>query len=224
MTSLSQDNLTLLEERERLHVENVQQTVHPVVQDAIARGEMGKLASLLQLYSGIDGLLEYSLFDSKGEVAFSTVPITKPKKTLPADLQGRLLSDPSQFARRTEQAFEIYHPVVVTKKCLECHDNMKEGAVGAVAVLRCSTAALAQSRENWVQSLDKLQKMHFRYSAAATVIIGLVLVILAYLVVRWLVAIPVQRIIGHLESGVVELNSSSAEIASASRALAEGAS
>ena len=82
--------------------------------------------------------------------AYSTSrEILKSKKTLPANLKDQVLGNPAKFSRRTDEAYEIYQPLVVSDKCLECHDDLKKGAVGGVALLRLSTDTLAKSKQSW---------------------------------------------------------------------------
>jgi hypothetical protein len=47
-------------------------TIDPVVEETITLGEMPKLDALICIYTNIDGLLEYSIYDNKGVAAYST--------------------------------------------------------------------------------------------------------------------------------------------------------
>jgi len=225
LNDLSQENLGVLEQREQLHADNIHQTVDPVVQKTIALGDMPKIDILISTYSHIDGLLEYSIYDSKGVAAYSTShEIVKSRKTLPADLNNQLLNDPTKLSRRTGEAFEIYQPMVITDKCLECHDSFKKGAIGGVALLRLSTDALAKSKQNWTVATAKIRNTDIKVAAFTTLIIALVFSVLAWWTVKRLITTPIGKIISHLKQGAEQLNTSSAEITNGSQTLAEGAS
>lgn len=224
LNDLSSDNLGLLEKREQAHADNVYQTIDPVVQETILLGEMTKLDALIKTYAKIDGLLEYSIYDNKGLVAFSTSrEVLKSRKTLPAELKSQLFTNPEKFSRRTDAAYEIYKPMVVSAKCLECHDDIKAGQIGGVALVRLSTDTLKTARTNWVASTTKIQKTDRTIATSTSLTIVVVFIALIYFAVKGLVTRPLGRIIERLEKGAEQLNSSSAEISSASQMLAEGA-
>lgn len=175
LNDLSRDNMGLLEQREQSHAENIYQTIDPVVEESIALGEMSKLDVLIGTYSHIDGLLEYSIYDNKGVAAYSTSQdILKSRKALPSDLKSQLLGTPAKFSRRTGEAFEIYQPLVVNDKCLECHDYFKKGAIGGVALLRVSTDTLAKSKESWNVATAKIGNTGIKVAALTTLVIALV--------------------------------------------------
>jgi len=225
LSDLSQENLGLLEQREQLHADNIYQTIDPVVQETIALGEMPKIDMFISTYSHIDGLLEYSIYDNKGVAAYSTShEIVKSRKTLPADLKNKVLANPAKLSRRTDEAYEIYQPMVITDKCLECHDGFKKGAIGGVALLRLSTAALAKSKQSWNNATAKIQNTDIKTALFTTLVITLVFSVVAWWTVKRLITRPIGKIISHLKHGAEHLNSSSAEITGSSQTLAEGAS
>ena len=225
LNALSEENLGLLEQREQMHAENIYQATDPVVQEAIALGEMSKLDDVIANCSHIDGLLEYSIYDQKGVAAYSTSrEILKSRKTLPADLKAQVLSDPAKLSRSTGEAFEIYRPMVVTAKCIECHDGVRPGDIGGVALLRFSTDTLVKSKQNWNVAVTKIQKTDLRAAIITTLAIVLVFSLVAYATVKRLVSVPIAKMITRLDQGVEQLNGSSAEIRSSSQTLAEGAS
>ena len=93
LNRLSREDLGLMEQREQSHADNIFQTIDPVVQDSIARGEMPKLEALITNYSHIDGILDTTIYDGKGMSAYSTSrELLKSRKTLPPDLKNRLLA------------------------------------------------------------------------------------------------------------------------------------
>jgi methyl-accepting chemotaxis protein len=222
---LGRENLGSLEQREQLHAENIFQTANPVVQQTISMGDMPKLDAVIKNFTNIDGILEYSIYDHKGAAAFSSShEVLKSNKTLPDDMKDKLLSDPAKRSRQTSNAFEIYQPMVATAKCLECHDDLKTGSVGGVAVLRLSTTTLAKSEQDWISATGKIQQTNFTIACLTTVAIAVLFIVLAYLTVGRLITVPLQRIINHLKQGADRIKLSAAEMASNSQIMAEGAS
>jgi len=225
MERLSQDNLAVLEQREQLHADNIARTIDPVVQATISLGEMPKLDLLISNYTHIDGLLEYSIYDHKGVAAYSTSrDIVKSRQALAGEVKERVLGEPARYARRTGEAFEIYNPMVVTPKCLECHDEFKAGAIGGVALLRLSTHTLDQSKEGWTAASAKIQKTDLQSAVFTTLLIAGVLSMLACWSVKRLITVPLHGIITRLRHGAGQLANSAGEISDNSRTLAEGAS
>jgi hypothetical protein len=224
LKKLSRENLAMLEQRERIQAENIYQAIDSVVQETISLGEMSKLDTLITNYNRIAGFLEYSIYDKNGSVASSASrEILKSKKTIPADIKGRLLTNPEKLSRLHDGAFEIYQPMVVTAKCLECHDNFKEGSIGGIQLLRLSADALAASRRDWTAASNKIRNANVTGAALTTVAIVAVLVFVVCWTVKQLVTLPLASVINRLTQGAEQINRSSSEIASASRTLAEGA-
>jgi methyl-accepting chemotaxis protein len=225
LKSLSRDNLELLNQREQLHAENIYQTVDPIVQETIALGEMPKLDALIKNFSHIDGVLEYSVYDAKGAAAYSSShEVLKSRKTLAPDIKNQVLSSPAKMSRRTSDAFEIYGPMLVTAKCLECHDDFKQGAIGGVALLRISTDTLTKSEKSWIAATTKIQDTNIKIASLTTVAIAVLFIALTCLTVKRFITLPLGRIIDRLNQGAGQLHASSSEIAASSQSLAEGSS
>jgi methyl-accepting chemotaxis protein len=186
---------------------------------------MSKLETLLASYSQIEGILEYSIYNSQGTVAYSTSrEILKSKKTLPPDLTHQLLTNPGKLKRRTDDAFETYQPITVTADCLECHEDLKQGGVGAVALLRLSTSALVRAKEDWIAGAAKIRSTNIAVGTVSTLAIAALVVVLAFGTLSRLITRPLTRIMSQLIRGAEQLSHSSSDIASAGQTLAEGAS
>jgi methyl-accepting chemotaxis protein len=225
LDGLSRENLGLLDQREQLHAENICQTIDPVVQDTIRLGDMPKLDLLISNYSHIDGLLEYSIYNNKGVAAYSSRrDLVKSRKTLPTDIKNQVLGNPARLERRTDEAFEIYKPMVVTAKCLECHDEFKAGTIGGVSLLRLSTDTLAKSKQSWTIAAVKIRRAEIKSAMITTMVMAVAISLLIYWTVRHLITKPIHRIITRLQNGAEQLNGSAGEIRASSQALAEGAS
>jgi hypothetical protein len=222
---LSEENIGLLDKREQSHAENIHQTIDPLIVQSITMGEMPKLASLIRALTNIDGLLDYSIYNGKGIAAYSTSrEILASKKTIPAEVNQQLLLNPATFERRTDEAFEIYRPLVVSDNCVDCHSDLKKGALGAIALMRFSTATLATSKGNWSAATTKIRGIHTRIALITTITIAVCFSLWACWTVRRFVTTPITRIIQRLKHGAEELNRNSASITAGSQALAEGAS
>jgi hypothetical protein len=112
-------NLDSLEKREQRHAEDIFQAADPIVQQTIAGGEMTKVYGVIQTFTNIDGILEYSIYDHDGAASFSSSrQVLISKKTLPANITNLVLHDPAKLSTQTSDALEIYRPLVVTSKCL----------------------------------------------------------------------------------------------------------
>jgi hypothetical protein len=224
MDNLSRENLGVLEQREQSHADNIYRAVDPVVQSTILLGDMPKLDVLISNYSRIDGLLEYSIYDHKGVAAYSTRhEILKARKPLAAEVKSRVLGAPDEFSRRTGEAYEIYHPMVVSAKCLECHDDFKQGEIGGVAVLRLSTDALDRSKQGWNVAAAKIQNTDLESAGFTTLLLGVVFCVLACWTVKRMITLPLGRIITRLKRESAQLNHSAGQITASSETLAEGA-
>jgi methyl-accepting chemotaxis protein len=225
LTAFSEENQSLLQRREELHVENLYQTVDPVVQSTIALGDMTKLETMITNFARIEGLLEYSLYDSQGRAAYSTsAEVLKTRKSLPPEIKDRLLRDPERLSRRTAEAFEVYRPMTVTRKCLECHDGFKDGAIGGVAAFRISTDALTKASRNAAAAIGRIQRTEASMAGLTMLVLMGVLILVAYGTVHRLITRPLTGVIERLQEGAEGLNGSSAEIAASSQLLADGAS
>jgi methyl-accepting chemotaxis protein len=222
---LSRDNLSLLEQREQSHADNIYQTIDPVVQSSIMLGEMPKLDLLISSYSHLDGLLEYSIYDHNGLVSYSTSrDLIKARKKLADDVKTQVLTTPAKFSRRTGEAYEIYDPMVVSAKCLECHDDFKLGQIGGVALLRLSTATLDKSRQSWSVATAKIEHTDIQAAVYTTLLISLVFSVLACWTVKRLITRPLGNIITQLTREATQLHQGADEITASSQMLAEGAS
>ena len=222
---LGSDNLGLLEQREQVHAESIFQATDPAVQETIGVGDMQKLDALVKTFTNIEGILEYSIYNSEGRAACSSSrEVLASKKTLSGDIKAQVLNDPAKRSRQTSDAFEIYRPMLITAKCLECHNEFKAGAIGGVALLRLSTATLAKSEQDWIGATAEIQNTNIRIACLTTLAIAVLFIAVAYLTVRRFITHPLRRIINNLKQGADRLHDSSTEMAGNSQNLAVGAS
>ncbi len=191
--------------------------------DAMADGEMDKFANLLVTLRGVPGLQELSLFNQYGRVVKSSDP-ARVKKELTADLKQALYASPAVFKRRTDDSFEIYQPLAIQQRCIECHTNLKLGQIHGVISLRFSDAALKTAEQSWVGFATDMK----RSNLMTAVLTGLGLLLTAGLLVgfsiHYFVSVPVKRIAGVLAEQGGLLTASAAAVETSSQSLAEGAS
>jgi methyl-accepting chemotaxis protein len=217
------EQLAQLESREWKTAARLCQTTEEVVRDNLERGEMQKLDSLLKAYARIDGVLEYSLFDSKGRAAFSSDREFL-KQAVPPVVMEQFLKAPKTITNQTAEAFAIYQPVIATKKCLECHDNMKEGSLAGVTLFRASTRDLAEAKNQWNSAAEELKSSEFKSDLWGTIALILIFVLYAYWLVCRMIGLPLNRLTHDLQAGSSRIQEVSAEVSRASHTLAVGAS
>ncbi len=88
---LAIENTSLIEKNEWKNAENVFLTTQNSVKNSLERGEMEKFINILQSQRNVKGLVEFSLFSTKGVVTYSSDPKFL-NKTLPADVRTALAS------------------------------------------------------------------------------------------------------------------------------------
>ena len=124
IAKLSDSNLNLLTQREEGFAKNLYRSVANSVADSLNRGEMDKFAMLLKRTSEVEGLLEFSLFDTKEEVSYSS-DSSFLKRKLPTEVAGKIKGDASMIYQMDDKSIEIYHPQKVVQDCIRCHTNWK---------------------------------------------------------------------------------------------------
>ncbi len=191
--------------------------------DAMADGEMEKFANLLVTLRGVPGLQELSLFNQYGRVLHSSDP-TRVKKELPADLKQSLYASPAVFKRRTDDSFEIYQPLAIQQRCIECHTNLKLGQIHGVISLRFSAEALKHAEQSWVGFAADMKRSNLITAGLSAFGLLLTAGLLVSLSIHYLVSLPVRRLAGSLAVQGGQLADTAAAVESSSQSLAEGSS
>jgi methyl-accepting chemotaxis protein len=220
---IAQANLKLEEANQWEWVENLEQAVLTSLISTMAEGDMDKFTKALESQKSIKGLQELSLHGSAGRIGYSTLT-NRLHQSLPTNLQARLLSSAEPYKQRTAESFELYRPVPVTKNCLECHNEYKEGMVSGVLVTKFTTDTLKEATQHWNGLVTTLNKSSFTTLLVTTLILALVTAGLVTQIVRYQVARPLNRIAGLLRTNSEQVGTASAAIAAASTTLAEDAS
>ncbi|MGL1931561.1 MAG: methyl-accepting chemotaxis protein [Desulfotalea sp.] len=176
ISNLSDSNIKLLSERE----ENFSKTLYHSVAESVAaslnRGEMEKFDQLLKQTSKIDGLLEFSLYDTKGVVEYSS-----DKKfigeQLPSEISKDINSKNGMTFQMDSEDIRIYHPQPITSDCLRCHTTWSmNDPHGGILFFRFSVAALETAK---TQAQDIISDLTTTYFTNVVVSVIFVLFILA---------------------------------------------
>ncbi len=223
MQRLAADSLRHEESVQWESAKRVLQASESALIDAMAEGEMDKFKKLIGAQASVGGVLEMSMHDRRGLVAFSSAP-ARLKQPLPAELKDTLLASPGEQVRRTPAAFEIYHPVPVAQACMECHKEFKNLKVAGVLTYRYSTAGLVAAEKNWDRIITELERSLLLQALLTVALLLGIVGIVVTLVVRYQVARPLDRITASIGAEAGELESSAAQVSGASTSLAEGAS
>ena len=133
----------LLNERELQNVKNIHTAVDFGVTDSLGRGDMEVFARIAALQSSMPGLVEFSLFNLEGKITDSSRKSAMGRKLDP-ELKARLFSNPELLLQTNANGIEIYKPLVVSQKCLECHDKYKAGAVCGATYFRFANDSAAR--------------------------------------------------------------------------------
>ena len=141
-------------ERERQNIENIHTGINVAVTDFLARGDMSIFERLVALQHEIPGFTEFSLYDRKGVVTYSSDKAAK-QRLLAPDLQRELFANGKKLVQSSGQSFDIYEPQIATAKCLECHEDFKPNAVCGVTHFRFSN--------------DAVDKLNAQFAAASRV-------------------------------------------------------
>ena len=130
-------------DRERQNIENIHTGINVAVKDFLARGDMGIFERLVALQHEIPGFTEFSIYDRKGVVTYSSDKSAK-QRLLAPDLQQELFANEKKLVRSSDQFFDIYEPQIARAKCLECHEDYKLDAVCGVTYFRFSNDAVGK--------------------------------------------------------------------------------
>jgi methyl-accepting chemotaxis protein len=201
----------------------VQQSITTPLEEIMALGDMDLFAKTIHEQTSLPGLLEASLADHKGRIAYSTVP-ERLHKDLPDELKSQLLATPTLIKRQTTNAFEIYKPLVAEKSCIACHTERQQGDVIGVLTLRFSDENLRAAEQTWDVFQADFNWKNAMIAAITTVLLLIIIGVLVGVCVRFLLVIPLKRTAGNLLNQAQEVNNAAGQVSVASVAVAEGAS
>jgi len=204
-------------------VERLQLATSAPLIDAMAEGEMDKFEKILASQRQVPGLQELSLFDAAGRTVYSSDP-ARLKQKLPDDLKGQLLGSAQVLKRRTEESFEMYRSVPVTKACIECHDAWKENEISGVMSMKFSTEALKAAERSWVDFEHNLNRTSAATSLWTAGVLVIALGTLVGLVIHFQLTRPLKKVVEILNVEATQVGQVVAQLSVQSQSLAEGAS
>lgn len=207
LSQLSEQDLSLLRQREETAARNVCASIEQAVSGSLERGEMEKFSRLLREQRKVKGLLEFSLFDRDGKVSHSS-ETTAVGRVMPPELRTRFAGDFHEFTSMKDGNIEIYRPQVVTADCTRCHTTWNTGEQGGVTYFALSAAALQQAEKESVVAMATTKKDLSRNSLIAVIAMVAVLATSVYLLVRRLISKPLglfAPLLTQFESGQGDL-------------------
>jgi uncharacterized protein YoxC len=219
LNAIAVKNEEILETMAAKNIENVEKASTGFV----ARGEMDDLDKQIDQIRAIPGLIEYSLSDAKGVVKYSSIAAHK-RKTLPSDIKDSLLSAEKPVIRRSDNALQVYRPLIANADCIACHQNWKKGQVGGVQFFSFSDKDLVDAQTQASSSFRTIEANTILWFVGTALIVAVILIVLTAWLLRLNFGRTVESALNKLAGGVTRTSSASAHLAATSQQLAEGAS
>jgi len=198
ISALSADTTAIIRGREEEFARNIFRSVDRAVAGSLERGEMEKFGKLVEAQKEVEGLLEFSLYDRKGVIAYSSNPALR-LRPLPEEIRGQLLTDAASVFRHVDGAIEIFKPQIVVEDCVRCHSSWAIGSVGGITSIKLSTEALTKAQTRAGETLAQAQRSFLTNSILALVGIVIVFLVTMYFSVDFFVKRPLDRVIKGLE-------------------------
>ena len=194
ISKFSESNITLLTAREEGFAKNLYRSVANSVGDSLNRGEMDKFSMLLRRTAEVDGLEEFSLFDTGEVVSYSSDPSFLQKR-LPREIAQQIGGGQEMIFQMDDQAIEIYHAQNVVPDCLRCHVDWKStDPHGGILYFRFSAAALSKAKQQAEQTLNDLNGTYVFDAGLSVLAVLAVLVGSIFFLLRFMVARPLDNI------------------------------
>ena len=189
----SKENQSKVEASQWREVERLNYAIEIALLNSMAKGEMEQLAETLESQRHVEGLQEVSVYDSKGIVKYSSDP-ARLKKDLPSELKDPLLASGQTVKRRTDQSFEIYHPVRIKESCLTCHVDNKVNDIRGIMSMRFSSEPMKAAEKGWVDFNQSFDQFNHEVTGVTAVVLILVVSLLAGMSVHYLMAVPLNAL------------------------------
>lgn len=222
LEAAARQNIQRLDELARLNAHNVQTCADASILESMQKGDMDKLARDMARWKQVQGLQEFSLFNEKGKVTYSSHEANL-KRLLAPDIKERIFRDPSHLIRDTDISTEVYQPLEAAKDCLECHTDWKENAIIGATLVSFSNEPIREAKAAWAASFASLEHTSNTTAVLTILVLAGLMVALSLGVARRLVAQPLDHIASVLESQCQQIRSASAQAASGSQSMADGA-
>ncbi|CAG34890.1 related to methyl-accepting chemotaxis protein (TlpB) [Desulfotalea psychrophila LSv54] len=193
INNLAQANIELLSNREQAFAANLYHSVAKSVEGSLNRGEMEKFSALLKQTRKIDGLLEFSLFDTNNRVNYSSKSEFLGQK-LPREIQKQISGGEISIST-DEKSINIYQPQKITGDCLRCHTGWnKQMDHGGVMFFRFSTKALQQAKRETDEGIATIADNYLIAAAISVLTMLTVIGIAIFFLLRHMVKIPLEQI------------------------------
>jgi methyl-accepting chemotaxis protein len=219
---LASASAQLLLDREKRNIENIHTGINVAVTDFLARGDMSIFERLVALQREIPGFTEFSLYDQKGTVTYSSDKAAM-KRTLAPDLQRELFTSPKKLVRPSEKSFDIYEPQIAHAKCMECHDDFKQDTVCGVTYFRFSNDAVSQLNAKFA-SANQVANRQSLTDAAGVFVLQFAVVGGLILLASRSVGKTVRRVGEQLAEQGEQMHAATEGLAETSNSVAESAS
>jgi len=211
----------VLGERERQTTDNLQHAVDFLLRDSLVRGDMDVFKRVVELQAAIPGLVEFTLYDRAGKVAFSSNQAALKTKIAP-EIGARVLKQTDKYEIVTENDIRIYKPELAQTSCLECHPGWKPGEVGGVTYFHFTNDAAAQLKSQMASTLAETQHDQ-RVNGVLTLVITLgVVAVLIFFSTRSL-KLTLRLVADQIRKRSDQLKDQSAHVAEASQGFAQNA-
>jgi len=192
LSDLMGKNIELLTDVELENAENISDSLERAMESSLKRGEMEKFAHILENQKSTKGLEEFSLYDRHGVITHSSDE-SRLEKKLTKELTDIVLVNPEKHILQNNDSIEIYKPQLIDMDCLRCHVSWENGKIGGVSYFKISTTALAVQKASSADTLAAAKSETLIQSIFAILGIVGVVIIITYLLMRKLLAHPLDK-------------------------------
>lgn len=221
IAGISGTNIQLLKSREEIFAKTVFDSVEHSVAGSLERGEMEKFTRLLADQREVEGLMEFSLYSRNGVVTHSTDGAFL-NRQIPDAIMSQLKARSAMLLLWQEDAIEIYRPQLVDGDCVRCHMDWEAGEIGGITHFRFSKASLDEAQLQATDTMLDMRKDTVAASVLAAVAILLALIVAIYVLVRRLIANPLNQATHQFQDIAERVHASSRHLSSTSDTLTSG--
>lgn len=219
---LADEATALLVEREGQSANNLEQVIDFMITDYLALGEMDVFDKLARLQATMPGLEEFSLYDHRGRVTYSSNKAELRREIAP-EVKAQVFTGNGKFRRSNASTVETYTPQVAQASCLECHPRWQPGEVAGVSYIRFRSDAKAQLEARVDESVAQANRD--RITEGIATILGIFALVLGLVLfctrsLRQAIGRVARELIGEGQRMTAEAS----QVAATSKTLAEGAS
>ncbi len=205
----------LLAQRETDNIKNIHAGLEFAMGEALGRGEMDVYGKLASLQSRLPGLLEFSLYDRHGRVTHSSHKSAVGRE-LGSEVKASLLGKSERLFVNSNEVVHVYTPEVATAKCLECHDDFKEGQVCGVSYFRFANDAQQQLHAEF-NRIDLTSKRRWELSSLSILVMGGLMALGLTLVITNSFARPLDGLCVRLSASAEQTTSAATQLAQPGR-------